>query len=85
MTSPARVAVTVQLPAPEEVNDGPIAREQPAVPASVTLYEKSPIPVPPEATNRMLVLCVPLVDVNVTAACVALLILTVVATELATK
>jgi hypothetical protein len=75
----------VQLPAPEEVNDGPIATEQPAVPESVTLYEKSPVPVPPEAANKMLVLYVPLVDVNETADCVALIMVTVVAAELATK
>jgi hypothetical protein len=79
------VAVTVHVPAPEGLNDGPIAREQPADPASVTLYEKSPLPVPPEAANKMFVLNVPLVDVKVTAACVILLILTVVAEELATR
>jgi hypothetical protein len=79
------VAVTVHVPAPEEVNDGPIATEQPAVPESVTLYEKSPVPVPPEAANKMFVLYVPLVDVNETADCVALIMITVVAAELATK
>ena len=79
------MAVTVHVPAPEEVNDGPIATEQPAVPESVTLYEKSPVPVPPDAASEIFVLNVPDVEVNVTAACEALLILTVVAAELATK
>jgi hypothetical protein len=79
------VTVTVQLPAPEEVNDGPIAREQPAVPASVTLYEKSPVPVPPEAVNEIFVLNVPDVEVSITTICVALIMVTVVAAELATR
>jgi hypothetical protein len=75
----------MQLPAPVDVSDVVETIEQMAVPASVTLYEKSPVPVPPEAANKMLVLYVPLVDVNKTTDCVALLIVTVVAAELATK
>jgi hypothetical protein len=39
LLSPARVTVTVQLPADEDVNDGPIAIEHPDDPGSDTLNE----------------------------------------------
>ena len=83
MPSPVRVAVTVHVPAPLDLNDVDVANEHPALPASVTAYEYPPVPVPPEAANEILVLNVPEVEVSVTTACVALPMLPVVATELA--
>ena len=77
------MAVTVHVPAPDDLNDVDVANEHPALPASVTAYEYPPKPVPPEAVNGMLVLNVPKVDVSVTTLCIALPMVTVVATELA--
>jgi hypothetical protein len=79
------VAITVQLPAPDDLNVVAEGKVQPAVPALETLNEYEPDPVPPEALNEIFVLNVPEVDVSVTNACVALPMVTVVATELATK
>ena len=85
MLSLARVAVTVHVPAPLDLNDVDVANEHPAEPASVTTYEYPPDPVPPVADKEMFVLNVPEVDVSVTTLWVALPIVTVVAAELATK
>jgi hypothetical protein len=73
--------VTVQLPAPVEVKEVAFTTEHPAVPLFVTLKAYVPEPVPPDAVSEMAVLKVPLVEVNCTAACVALPIVTVVARD----
>ena len=79
------MAVTVQLPAPDDLNVVAEGNVQPAVPALETLNEYEPEPVPPVAVNEILVLNVPEVDVSVTTLCVALPMVTVVSAELATK
>jgi hypothetical protein len=73
----------VHVPAPDDLNDVDVANEHPALPASVTAYEYPPKPVPPDADRETLVLNVPEVEVSVTTLCVALPMVTVVATELA--
>lgn len=77
--------MTLQLPADDDVNDVPLKMEQPAVPASDTLYEYPPVPVPPEADSEIFELKVPFVDVNEIADWLAFTIVTVVAPELAIK
>ena len=83
MISPARVTITLQIPADDDVNDVPLEIEQPAVPMSDMPNEYPPEPEPPDPVREMLVLKVPLIDVNDTTSCVAFPIVTVVAPELA--
>ena len=78
--SAALVAVTEQVPAEVTLSDAPDTVQPLAVP-SVAVYETAPLPEPPLVVSVSALPAVPLVEVTLRAACVALANVTVVGFE----
>ena len=73
----ALVTTTRQVPAEVAVSESPFVTEQPAEPLLLTAKETVPVSLPPELNSRRFVRYVPLVELRLSAACVALAIVNV--------